>query len=307
MSPDPSGGGDPRPVTVVGPGRLGQSLALALASAGLPVELRGRSGRAPDAVSGSAGIRYRTGVSSSPSPTLVFAVPDDALAAAARSWAGAADGGAPDPDAPAGPGPVALHTSGVHPADALSPLRGAGYRAGLWHPLTAVAAPARDAFRGVPFGLQGDPPAVERGRELAARVGGRGLSVAPGEHARYHAAAVFASNHLAACLGLAAEELARATDGEGGLSDLVPLARAALRQVAERGLPGGVTGPVARGDAGTVSRHLEALPPHRRELYRGLARELLGVVEDRVPPGRAEALRRALLDSSPSDPEGGAT
>lgn len=291
MSPDPGR------VTVVGPGRVGQSVALALADAGLRVDLRGRGPAGPDRTAGRPGVTYRSGVSD-PAPTLVFAVPDDELEGAAREWSGAEPSVGTDPPRPPRPSPgaapVALHTSGVHRAAVLAPLRSSGYALASWHPLTAVATPGPDAFRGVPFGVAGDPGGRARAELLAERVGGRVLPVAEGEHARYHAAAVFASNHLLACLRIGADELAAATEGEGDEADLLPLARAALRNVEERGLTGGLTGPVARGDAGTVARHLEALSPGRRAVYRGLARELLRIVEDRPADSGTDALRRVL-------------
>lgn len=309
-------------LVVVGPGRVGRSLAAALAAAGEAVELRGRGGEPPDLAAGSPDVTGAAGVPEAPGSgarrprTVVFAVPDDVLPSAARAWADAWGGGArSDGDGVDGSGAagggdaapgeasahdasdppaVALHTSGVHGPGVLAPLREAGLAVASWHPLTSLAAPSADAFRGVTFGVDGDDPAVERARGLAGRLGGRIVRLEPGSHARYHAAAVFASNYVAACLAVAADELAAATSERGGLDDLAPLARAALENVLERGFPEGLTGPVERGDVGTVRRHLEALPPDRRPLYRQLARELLAVVEDRLPAGRSRELREML-------------
>lgn len=288
-------------VTVVGPGRVGGSLAAALAGAGEAVELRGRPGAPPPALEAAPGV---IGAAGPPAPgepvapTLVLAVPDDELEATASAWAAALDGGedaggsaAGDPDVPA---PVALHTSGAHGPEALAPLRAAGRAVGGWHPLTAVAAVDPGAFRGRAAGVSGDPGAVERARALSEAVGARPIPVDDGAHARYHAAAVLASNGLVACLAAAREELAGATGGRGDLEDLLPLARAALEHVEALGLDGGLTGPVDRGDAGTVRRDLEALGPERAGLYRRLARELLDLAGDRLPPGRRRALRELL-------------
>lgn len=307
-------------VVVVGPGRVGGSLAAALAAAGTDVELRGRAGTAPPAPEVAPDVDTASGPPAADDPpfrTLVFAVPDDDLEAAVGAWAGAtgedaaSDAGSSGPGAdgrpPGGPGgpdasspgagsdrPVALHTSGVRGPEALAPLRSAGWAAGGWHPLAAVGEVAADAFRGHAVGLSGSPAAVERGRELAEVVGARCLAVDEGAHARYHAAAVLASNGLVACLSAAREELAGATGGEGRLEDLLPLARAALGHVEARGLDGGLTGPVDRGDAGTVRRDMTALGRERAELYRRLARELLDLVGERLPADRRRALRELL-------------
>lgn len=271
-------------LVIVGPGRVGRSLAAGLTTEEGEPALRGRPADGPDVEEGAP-------------RTLVFAVPDDALAPAARSWAGAlasAPGVDAGPAGASGAGPVALHTSGVHGAGALAPLREVGFSVASWHPLTSLAAPSGDAFRGVTFAVSGDAAAAERARRLAERLGGRSVELEAGAHARYHAAAVFASNFLAACLAAAREELGAATGDRAGLDDLAPLARAALENVLELGLPEGLTGPVERGDVGTVRRHLEVLGPRRRGLYRELARELLAVVRDRLPAERRRELRELL-------------
>jgi len=263
---------------------------------------------------------------SSGHPDLLFAVPDDALAGVVREWLDRleVDGAAgeeahesgKDPESPrpvgSGPGPavgsetdpagetgappVAVHTSGVLPARVLEPLAGLGHAPGAWHPLTALSRPRPrfGAFEGVSFGISGHPAARARATEWTRRVGGRPLTVPPGREARYHAAAVFGSNWLASCLSVAEEELAAATGGEGGLEDLLPLARATLEELAARGLPEGATGPVVRGDAGTVERHLEALDDRRADLYRALARELLDRIGPDLDPEIRERLRRLL-------------
>jgi len=177
----------------------------------------------------------------------------------------------------------------------LSPLRvRCGLALGSWHPLAALATPASGAFVGATIGIEGDPAALEFGEWLAATVGARPIRVPPEAKTRYHAAAVLASNALVACFAAATEEL-RAAVG-GGIPDdaLLSLARSALDNVERIGLPAGVTGPIARGDARTVRAHLAALDPGRRALYRALGRQLLAVVEPRLAPECALRVREAL-------------
>lgn len=312
-------------IAVIGRGRVGLSLAAALSDAGRSVTVFGRRPGRPGFLEGHPDVRYRSDV---PAPhssavdgasprrrdapsTLVFCVPDDALSDAASDWARALALDAPrtasgeePPGRAAGPAGdrggetagVALHTSGVHGADVLASLREAGRAVAAWHPLTALAAPRADAFRGVTFTVEGDGAAARRARVLSEAVGGRAKGLEPSEHARYHAAAVFASNHLVACLSVAARELAAATGGEGSLDDLLPLARAAVENLSGTELAEGATGPIPRGDVGTVRRHLRALEPESAELYRRLARELLDVVEGRLEDDAAGELRRILAD-----------
>lgn len=308
MSDDREASGPPpgERILVVGPGRVGLSLALDLAgSAAFRVAVAGRGPRPP------ARLRARTRVAyfpiegsrpgpprldpeppfpdASPSPPLglLFCVSDDALARTAALWTEALEASAWSPD-------TALHTSGVHSAEVLAPLRRVGAAVGGWHPAVAVPSASEGRFRDVTVGLDGDPPALAAGRRLAAAVGARTVRVRPGEKARWHAAAVFASNHVLACVAVALREMRAAAEDPVGLEDLLPLARSALDGAGRGGLSEGATGPVARGDVGTVRRDLESLDPGTRSLYRALARELLRLVGGRLPADRREALEAAL-------------
>lgn len=318
------GGGAPGgSVLVVGPGRVGQSVAAALAG-DRAVSVAGRGEGPPDFLErfgavgwvplGTDDAPYDPGVAAArasrarprEADTLVFCVPDDALPGVAAAWADAAPRPAPGGADPSRrPAPVALHTSGVHPPHVLSRLRSSGRSVGSWHPLMALSRPREDAFRNVTFGLGGEPAALERAREFTAAVGGRGIHVAEDENARYHAAAVFASNYLVACLSVARRELEAATDAEDGLGPLLPLAMGAVSNLEPGALASGTTGPLARGDVETVRRHLAALGPEAARLYRGLARELLAVVEDRLAPERLRELRRALEAAGGGEVEAG--
>lgn len=317
---------------VVGAGRVGLSLAADLAAADLfdrvavagrrvaaPPFLRrvdgvsylppapdsetggsgasGSGGRRPadiDPPSGrSATVRLAEALGETPArAVLVFAVPDDALAAAAAGWAAALrDAGLPAPA-------VVLHTSGFHPAGILEPLAEGGAGAGGWHPLVALAGPRRGAFRDRTVGVEGTGRAAALGDAIAKAVGARPVRVRPGEKARWHAAAVLASNCLVACLSAAVRELAAASEGRAGLEDLLPLARSALEEVAARGLTEGLTGPIVRGDAKTVAGHLAALDPAAVALYRPLAAELLRVAAPRLDADARRALRAVLAGSA---------
>lgn len=340
-------------VLVVGPGRVGLSLALELAGGGeRAVLLAGRSDDAPSDLPESGRIRYVLPGEAVPAIAgpgrggardgsgiaafrVIFAVPDDELAEAAEEWAGRLERqGLPAPPAesppraPPQPPAVALHTSGVHPPGILAPLaRRCGMAVASWHPLAVVFRPAPGALRGVGFVGAGDEAALAAAGELTRELGGSLWRLRPGEQARYHAAAVFASNYLAACLAVAADEMARALEPsvvvgpEGHRADpggspekideasralrlLLPLARSALAGIEASGLPGGVTGPLVRGDAGTVTRHLEALAPGRAALYRALGRELLRVVEGKLEAPVARELGERLR-AAPGDPGSG--
>jgi predicted short-subunit dehydrogenase-like oxidoreductase (DUF2520 family) len=229
---------------IIGPGRAGLSLAGALRAAGDSVEVVGRGG----AVSGAA-----AGVDA-----LVLAVPDDAVSSVAAAVA-------PDPSC------VVLHLAASLGLEVLAPHP---RRASL-HPLVPLPDPAVGAARlasGVPFAVAGDPLA----EAVALRLGGRPFRVADEDRAAYHAAACTAANHLVALLG----QVERVAAVAGlALDDFLPLAEAALDDVRRLGPAAALTGPAARGDWGTVGRHLAALPEGERPGYEALVRLALRLAD----------------------------
>jgi predicted short-subunit dehydrogenase-like oxidoreductase (DUF2520 family) len=227
-------------VRIIGAGRAGRSLHLALHRAGWPVEPIVRRGEDPNGA--AAGVDL-----------VVIATPDAAVAEVA------------DRIEPAG-GVVVAHLSG---SLGLAPLRAHNDRAVL-HPLVALPDPDRGAERlvGAWFGLSrdGHPLAVE----LVGALAGRTIEVAEADWPRYHAAAVIASNHLVALLG----QVERVAGTVGApLEAYLDLARGSLDDVAALGPAAALTGPVRRGDHATVARHIDALGADEAPAYRAMADE----------------------------------
>lgn len=227
-------------VRIIGPGRAGASLHRALTRAHWPVAPL--LGRGDDLRRAAVDVDL-----------LVLAPPDAAVGEVAAAVEPRAD-------------VVVAHLSG---SLGLAPLARHPRRAVL-HPLVALPDPERGADRlvGAWFGLatEGDPLVEAVVEELHGRV----VRVAEGDWARYHAAAVIASNHLVALMGQV--ERVAATVG-APLTAFFDLARGALDDVAALGPAAALTGPVRRGDTATVQRHLDALPEPERAAYRALAEE----------------------------------
>ncbi|MGH2831011.1 MAG: DUF2520 domain-containing protein, partial [Actinomycetota bacterium] len=162
------------------------------------------------------------------------------------------------------PGTTVVHTSGLHGAAVLAPC---GERTAAVHPAQAIAS-AQTALDGVWFGVT-CPAAMRSWSEwFVAELGGIPVHVGEEERPRYHAALCIASNFAVALAG----------DAEDLLPDralLAPLLRQTVENVVALGADAALTGPVVRGDAGTVRAHLAALPPHLLPAYVANARRTL--------------------------------
>lgn len=227
-------------VRIIGPGRAGGALHRALARAGwevAPLVARDQPlHRAGDDVD-----------------LVVIATPDASVAAVAASIE-------PRPDV------VVAHLSGSLGMGPLAPHP----RAAVLHPLVALPDPERGADRlvGAWFGLAADGDGLVD--DVVTALHGRAVHVDEGDWARYHAAAVIASNHLVALLG----QVERVATSVGApLEAYLDLARGSLDDVAALGPAAALTGPVRRGDAATVQRHLDALPADEQGAYRALSQE----------------------------------
>lgn len=270
----------PGAFALVGPGRAGTTLALALAARGwIPVAVAGRHRDAPSTVAAAERLgapAVAVADAGRDAELVVIATPDAAIADAARALAPGLRAGA-----------LVVHLSGAASLDELAKLAAERPDAeiGALHPLQSLPTVelGLDRLAGSWCAVDG-PPAVER---LALTLGLRPFRVAPEQRSRYHAAATVASNHLVALLGQAA----RIAESAGvPPAALLPLVRTSVDNVDTLGASGALTGPVARGDADTVARHLDALPVDERDAYRALATEALRL------SGRDDAALRALLE-----------
>jgi predicted short-subunit dehydrogenase-like oxidoreductase (DUF2520 family) len=134
------------------------------------------------------------------------------------------------------------------------------------------------SLAGTTFGVEGDAAGVARARALVGALGGELLELGEGQIAAYHAAAAIVSNYLVALVDVAVELLDDSgIDRDDALAAVLPLASGTLDNLAERGLPEALTGPIRRGDSQTVQRHLEALGDRGdlAQIYRVLGRRVL--------------------------------
>jgi predicted short-subunit dehydrogenase-like oxidoreductase (DUF2520 family) len=293
---------DPRParltVGVVGVGRVGVALAVALTRAGHHVvavsgvsdaSLRRAADRLPQAAVKPADDVVRA------AELVLLTVPDDALAAVVD---GLASVGAFKP------GQLVAHTSGRHGLDVLEPATRQGALPLALHPAMTFAGGAEDVERllGTSFGVTAPDALRPIGEALVVEMGGEPVWVPDDVRVLYHAALAWGANYLVTLVTTAAD-LLRTAGAERPDLVLAPLLGAALDNALRHG-DAALTGPVARGDAGTVAAHLEVLRANAPEVvppYVALARLTAdrALRDGRLDPTQAVALLGVLAGRTP--------
>lgn len=195
---------------------------------------------------------------------------------------------------------VVVHTSAIAEPAGLAGLSSAGYPGGTFHPLVPFSDPdiSAELLRRAWIGIDGENAAKNASRRLAGHLGARTLEIPPGRKPAYHAAAVISSNfpvvlasvagHLLHSIGIPDASAYQAVDSlmSGAVSNM----RQSLPDDA-------LTGPVVRGDAETVGKHLRALEGSEpaREIYRALSSAAVEIARGRGTDPRKLAAVAALL------------
>ena len=266
-------------IIVVGPGRAGGSLAVAAHEAGHEVGVVAR--RADDQeVAGHLGVGTR--LISDPMPEadlLVVAVRDDAIRHVARSLA-----------AHAIPVPRVVHLSGLASRSALDPLLDAGLATGSFHPLQTFPdwRTGSGSFGGAHAAITAGARLAEFLEELAGSLGCHAFRIADEAKPLYHAAAASSANYVVAALAVAERLYA-----EAGVDYRAarPLVEQIVANAFDMGPVPALTGPIARGDTGTVRSQLQAVElhaPSMSEMFRAFARATASVA------GTSETMKEVL-------------
>jgi predicted short-subunit dehydrogenase-like oxidoreductase (DUF2520 family) len=213
-----------------------------------------------------------------PADAFFLAAPDDALAGLAQKLA--ATGMIMN-------GAVCWHASGALPSGVLKPLATVGAQIACLHPLKSFADPlvSAESFPGTPCVIEGAPEACSLLAEATRAIGGNPvvLKMNTRDKAIYHAGTILASNGLVALAEVAVLCLEQAgLTRQQAVDLLTPLMAGSVQNVAKLGTVPALTGPISRGDVGTIARHLAALeglptlePPYRSlsQLIVNLARK----------------------------------
>lgn len=274
-------------IGIIGAGKVGSTLARLWHQKGYRIAAIYSRGAAD-----AAALAQQVGAEAVTSPDAVvresmltlLTVPDDAL----TDVAGHLHDAGHLADAVHLAGKAVVHTSGAHNADVLHDLEIDGAMVGSLHPAFPFAdvATSMAGIAGAAFAVEAETDLLRQWLvELVQAIGGQPLAIGRGDKVLYHAALVLASNYTVTLYAVA-ERLLRGIGAAQSLADaaLNPLVSATVANLREHGVPAALTGPLARGDAGTVERHLRALQqvdPSLAEVYRQLARLSFPMLEER--------------------------
>jgi predicted short-subunit dehydrogenase-like oxidoreductase (DUF2520 family) len=190
-------------------------------------------------------------------------------------------------------GKIVLHSSGALTSDALAPLREQGAYVASVHPLMTFVHGASPSVRGVSFALEGDPVAVRTARGVVKTLGGVPHTIRGRDKTAYHAWGTFASPLLTVLFAVAEKVAARANVSPAeARRRMIPILRQTVENYAAFGAAAGFSGPIVRGDAETVRKHLAVLRgiPGADEIYRALALAALQIL-----PVENRKLLRSIL------------
>ncbi len=262
-------------VSIIGAGRLGTALGVALLQRGYSIEsLVAR--RAQKARQAAVRLDAKPQVlaakqltSLRPADVFLITVPDDQIAGVASQLT------ALEFEA------TALHTSGALSSEVLAPLHKRGWHTGSIHPLVSVSD--TDAtLDGAFWSVEGDAAALRIGKAIVRDLGGQSFSIHSEHKPLYHAAAVMVSGNVVAQFDVALEMLMRCGfNRKTARSILLPLIASTVRSLQTKDPAQALTGTFSRGDVETVKRHLAALKQSELvdalELYRLLGQRSLKV------------------------------
>lgn len=280
----------------IGAGTVGTALAVRLAERGYPVvAVASRSPASALALANRVpGCRtYPSLREAAAAADLVFiTTPDAAIGAVAAQLRWRA-------------GQAVVHCSGSDSLEVLEPARRQGAEVGAFHPLQSFAS-VEQALLNLPrstFALEaGTPGLLETVKAMALALEGTPVVLGAGDKVLYHAAAVIACNYLVTLAKMSTDLWdSLGVSREEALRSLLPLIQGTVNNLGKVGLPNCLTGPIARGDLGTVEKHLRALAqraPALLSAYCELGKQTvpIALAKGRLDPQRARQLY-ALLEA----------
>jgi len=184
-----------------------------------------------------------------------------------------------------------FHTSGVLTSDVFDPLRKYRIAGSCFHPLQAFAGEEDDwkKFQNIYFGVEGDRAAIGKASQIIKDLKGYKVIISKESRSMYHLACTMASNYMVSLMLPVVDLFKKMNFSEQEtLNILYPLLSTTLSNLKHRGTEGALTGPISRGDVGTIIKHLETLSYHfpaYKSIYQLHGKLLLNLksVCDKIP------------------------
>jgi predicted short-subunit dehydrogenase-like oxidoreductase (DUF2520 family) len=261
-------------IGIIGAGRVGTALAVSLANIGYSiVAVYSRT------ADHAAALAERLGSTTAATPEAVIEAADLTLLTVSDDEIEPVANAAADKLTAMQSSPKAVvHTSGIHSREALAALSAHGLMTGSLHPALPVAASLADGqFEGAAFALEADQPLLfDWLEQIVNTLQAHSFRLGQDQKALYHTALVMASNYTVSLYAFAENLLTTVglskEDADGILGALL---QATVDNLQQQGVPDALTGPLVRGDTGTLRRHLQTLQqaaPEGVKAYRTLAR-----------------------------------
>ena len=200
------------------------------------------------------------------------------------------------------PGQSVVHCSGADSTETLEPAKRLGAQVGAFHPLQTFASvkQAIDNMPGSTFAIEAEEPLLTSLKDMATTLDGTWIELKASDKVLYHAAAVMACNYMVTLIKLATDlwQTFNVPTNEAAKA-LMPLLRGTLNNIDNVGIPQCLTGPIARGDTGTIKKHIDALQkvaPAVLSTYRelGLQTIPISLAKGRINQQQAEELQAML-------------
>jgi len=286
-----------RTVTIVGAGRMGGALAIALSRAGYSIDRfvvrsEHRPARFLDQFNELPAVVRWANLKGINSDLIFITTQDSEILNAAKNLKPFVKNGQ-----------TVFHTSGSMSSSALDELKDTGAAVGSIHPVVAIsdAVSGSERFKDSYFCVEGDDTALAVARDIVSDLGGNAFSVETRFKALYHAGAVMAAGHVVALISMSLEMLEKCGVDENEAGRIIkPLVKSTFDNVFAVGPGRALTGPFARADAETFERHLQILRgivnENVLEAYLSLAERSLEIAAERQSHSeRFEDLRKKVL------------
>jgi predicted short-subunit dehydrogenase-like oxidoreductase (DUF2520 family) len=278
----------------IGAGTVGTALAVRLADSGYPVAAVSSRSRASAEklarlVNGCRVFENNNQAVADNAQLIFITTPDDAIAPVASQihWH---------------PGQSVVHCSGADSTAILQLARESGAQVGAFHPLQTFAS-VKQAMENIPgstFALEAEEPLLNTLKDMATALGGHWVVLKASDKVLYHASAVIACNYMVTLVKLATDLWQSFNiPPQQATQALLPLIRGTIHNIETVGIPQCLTGPIARGDIGTINKHLDALDktaPHLLSTYRELGRQTIPIAlaKGKINESQAHQLQAIL-------------